>query len=95
MLKFKHESMTDNTFHFLDVKLTIDDMGNITTSVYTKPTDKGVYINYLSHMPDTYKKSIIKTLVIRAIKCSSNWLTFNSEIDRIKQVLVNNNFPCI
>ena len=74
---------------------TIDDMGNITTSVYIKPTDKGVYTNYLSHICQThnYKKSIIKTLVIRAIKYSLNWLTFNSEIDRIKQVLVNNNFP--
>ena len=47
--------MTDNTFHFLDVKFTIDDMGNITTSVYIKPTDKGVYTNYLSHIPDTLK----------------------------------------
>ena len=57
--------MTHNIFHFLDVKLTIDDMGNITTYVYIKPTDKGVYTNYLSHMPDTYKKFIMKTLVIR------------------------------
>ena len=93
VLKFTHESMTDNTFHSSDVKLTIDDMGNITTSVYIKPNDKGVHTNYLSHMPDTYKKSIIKTLMISAIKYSSNWLTFNSEFDRIKQVLVNNNFP--
>ena len=34
VLKFTHESMTENTFNFLDFKLTITDMSNIATSVY-------------------------------------------------------------
>ena len=93
VLKFTHESMENNVFHFLDVKLVIDESDHFDTSVYIKPTDKGLYTNYLSYIPDSYKKSIIKTLEFLAIKYSSTWHSVNSEIERIRQILVNNGFP--
>ena len=85
--------MRNNVFYFLDAKLVIDESGHFDTSVYIKPADKGLYTNYLSYIPDSYKKSIIKTLVFRAIKYSSTWHSVNSEIERIPQILVNNGFP--
>ena len=39
ILKFTHESMTNNIFLFLDVKF-VDEFRNFNMSVYVKPTDK-------------------------------------------------------
>jgi hypothetical protein len=85
--------VTNNIFHFLDVKLLINENGKIDTTVYVKPTDKGLYTNFHSHIPQQYKKSVIKTLVTRALKYSSTWANYHREINRIKQILVNNNYP--
>ena len=93
ILNFTTEHMIDNTIHFLDVNLKINHSGNISTSVYIKPTDKGTYVNYNSHTLLQYKKSTIKTLVKRAIKISSSWQNFHFEIERLKHVFANNNYP--
>ena len=41
----------------------------------------------------TYKKSVINSLVRRAIKFSSTWEACSHELNRIKQVLANNSYP--
>src|SRR5678815_337777 len=64
-----------------------------TTSIYVKPTDKGLYTNFSSHLPLTYKIALIKTLLHRAYRICSDWKLFDVELSRIKQNLVNNNFP--
>ena len=95
ILNFTTEEMQNNKFHFLDIALTVQPNGDITTAVYVKPTDQGIYTNYFSHSPDMYKYSIIKTLVTRALKYSFSWHEFNVEITRLKQIFANNNFPQI
>ena len=60
ILKFTHESMDNNVIHFLDLKFVIDEFGQFNTSVYIKPTDKGLYTNYNSYIPDTYKNQLQK-----------------------------------
>ena len=65
ILNFTVEYAKNGKFAFLDVLMNIDDGGNITTSVYCKPTDKGVYCNYFSHTGEMYKRSVFKTLVFR------------------------------
>ena len=71
VLKFTSEQQQNNSFHFLDVQFTITE-NVIDTSVYIKPTDRGMYSNCSSHTLESYKISIIKTLVNRAIKVSSS-----------------------
>ena len=95
ILNFTTEEMQNNKFHFLDIALTVQPNGDITTAVYVKPTDQGIYTNYFSHSPDMYKYSIIKTLVTRALKYSFSWHEFNVEITRLKQIFDNNNFTQI
>ena len=73
--------------------MTIDAHGCFHTKVFIKPTDRGLYTNFKSYTPLCYKKAIIKTLVYRAYKCTSNWTFFHSEIERIKQVMANNGYP--
>ena len=63
------------------------------TSVYTKMTNDGGYINFKSNCPEHYKVGVIKTLLHRAFLISSTWQSFTAELTRIKQTLINNNFP--
>ena len=92
-LKFTHEAMIDSHFNFLDLQLEIKNDGSIGTSIYVKPTDAGLYANFLSHTPLTYKKSVLNSLVNRAVKFSSTWEACSTELNRIKQVMANNNYP--
>ena len=85
--------MIDDTFHFLDVKLTLNNDRSFGTSVHIKPTDNGLYSDFNSYTPLSYKKSIVKSLVHRALKYTSSWTQFNSEINRLQQVFSNNNYP--
>ena len=93
VLKFTTEFSKNNSFHFLDVSMTLNPSGYITTGVYTKPTDQGLHTNFDSHIPLPYKKSIAKTLIHRAIIFSSTWELCHSELDMLKRILISNNFP--
>ena len=93
VLNFRHGDMVDNTFHFLDVYLTLTSNGTLATSVFIKPTDNGLYRNFNSHTPLTYKKSVVMSLIHRVLKYTSSWDNYNTEINRIKQLLANNNYP--
>jgi hypothetical protein len=95
VLKFTYEEEKNNKLHFLDVL--INNMnGSISTSVYTKSTSTGDCINYNGICPERYKTATIKTLLHRAYTITDNWTVFHQEVDKIKQRLVNNNFPmCI
>jgi len=93
ILNFTHEEMTHDTFHFLDIQLQLMNTGKFNTSVYIKPTDKGIYANFNSHIPETYKKSVVKTLIYRAYRYCNTWNSFVTEVDRIKQTLANNSYP--
>ena len=93
VLNFTCETMTDGTFNFLDVMLRQRSDGGFDTTVYVKPTDKGLYANYNSHIPAQYKDSVISSLVNRAIKLCSTPENLTSELNRISQILVNNGYP--
>ena len=67
--------------------------GGFDTSVYVKPTDKGLYSNFNSHTPEQYKRSLVNSLVHRAFKLSSSAQNRTAEIHRLTQVLVNNGYP--
>ena len=56
------------------------------TKVYRKPTDTGLLWNYQSHVDMRYKHSLLKTMLNRAFKLSSNWQFFHQECERLKNV---------
>ena len=64
----------------------------IDTAVYRKPTHSGVFTNYSSFIPHYFKVSLVKTLVTRAYRLCSNWHLFDTEINRIKELLMNNGY---
>lgn len=66
---------------------------NITSTIFRKQTNNGECLNYNGICPDAYKTSVIKNFIHRAMTICSNWVELNSELERIKQILINNNFP--
>ena len=50
-------------------------------------------INYDGECSTRNKIGTIVTLLIRALKVSTNWQLFHDEEKRLKQIFVNNNFP--
>ena len=63
------------------------------TSVYTKEINDGNLINYDSECSSMYKIETFVTLLNRVFKISSDWQIFNNEINRLKQIFINNGFP--
>jgi len=92
VLHFTYEIESSRRLSFLDVIINRC-RDNFETSVHIKKTSSGDCINYKSICPDRYKIGIIKTLLNRGFRISSNWSLFHEEINRIKQLLTNNNFP--
>lgn len=74
-LNSRHKSMNfsldkekDGCLSFLDVKITRNE--TFITSLYKKSTFSGLYLNFKSHVPDTYKRSLI------SVVCFSKSTTF-------------------
>ena len=65
-ISFTMELPTENTLPFLGMVLRKDNQ-NITTSVYVKPTNTGLLLHYNSHVDNRYKKSLIITMLDRAL----------------------------
>ena len=47
-----------------------------------KPTDTGLLLHYQSHVDVRYKQPLLKTMLNRAFKLSSNWQLFHQECER-------------
>ena len=77
--------------NFLDVH--VEERNNrCITSVYQKPTNCGIFLNTNSGCPERYKLGTITALIHRAYKIPSDWHDFNSTVDRLKQLFVNNRY---
>ena len=63
------------------------------SAVYHKPTNIGECLNYSSVCPNKYKTGVIKNFLHRAYNICSDYTSLTTEIARIKQLLINNNFP--
>ena len=91
-IKFTFEEEQDNKISFLDISITR--VGNeLQTSLFRKKTFSGVYLNFNSHLPDTYKRGLNDTLLYRAYNICSNYFSFHEEINYLKTVWQKNSFP--
>ena len=78
-LKFTSEAENDNSFSFLDIKITRHNQ-QFKTSVYRKPTFSGVFIHYESYVDQTCKKSLIDPLLFRCFSVCSDYTSFDLEV---------------
>ena len=74
-IRFTSEIENENSISFLDIKIRRDN--NIfTTSVYYKPTFSGVYTNFGSFIPKSYKYNLLFTLLHVALEVCSHFVKF-------------------
>ena len=89
MFKFTSEMEMNNSLSFLDIKI-VRENNKFTTSVYRKPTFSGVFTNFESFIPNSYKYALIFTLLHRAFKLCSNFELLHQEIENLKNIFRNN-----
>ena len=77
---------------FLDVEVSRE-RNKFTTAVYRKPSFSGVYANFDSFLPTTYKFSMIYTLVFRCFSICSNWTYFHNDLVFLKDIFLKNWYP--
>ena len=76
-IKFTKEIESDSTLPFLDVLITKNDDGHLSTSMYRKPTFTGLYLRWDSFVPKEYKnngypQNFIQTLVRKFVQLKSS-----------------------
>ena len=84
-LNFTYKFGQKNQVNSLDVTIK-QTQGAPQTSVYSKPTNPGFFLNANSEGPATYQEGTIKALVHGSFKLSSEF----AGIKRLKNTLVNN-----
>ena len=77
---------------FLDVNIKID-CDSFVTSVYRKPTHTGVFLNFLSVAPISWKRGVIYCLLYRAKLICSNLSLFNDEVCNLRKMFIANAYP--
>ena len=65
-IRFTIETENNNKLAFLDIAVSREPDGRLTTSVYRKPTHTDQYLAYDSHHPQSVKRGIVKCLYERA-----------------------------
>ena len=66
---------------------------SFSASIYRKVTFSGVFTNFESFIPVSYKSILIFTLLFRALKLCSNFELFHQEILNLKDIFKRNGYP--
>ena len=91
-LKFTSEAENDNSFSFLDIKVTRHNH-QFKIAFYRKPTFSGVFTHYESYLDQAYKKSLIDTLLFRCLSICSDYTSFHWEAQNLREILKKNSSP--
>ena len=91
-IKFTMETEIEKKLPFLDILIT-SSKNSFLTSVFRKSTFTGLFLNFTSFTPLSYKLGLIKTLIDRTFKICYNWMTFHVEIKKVKHFLAKNAYP--
>ena len=68
-------------------------MGLLRLLCTEKNTFSGLFMNFRSFLPQTYKLGLITTLIDRIYKISQNRTIFNFEFKKVKEFLGKNSYP--
>ena len=91
ILKFTYEMNIGNKLPFLDILVDSAET-QFKTTIYRKPTNFGTCMSGAGECTEKYKISVIQSFLNRAYKVNQNWQDFHSELQYIKQMLINNNY---
>ena len=83
----------DGSMPFLDILITPEEDGSLSTSVYRKPTHTDLYLQWDSHHTLTSKYSVIGTLHHRAQTICSNTQLLQQEDNHLHSALQKCKYP--
>ena len=89
-INFSLEKENDGRLSFLDINI-FREKGKFVTNVYRKKTFSGVYTNFNSFIPETYKTGLFKLLLFRCLFL--DLVKFHHEINMLKSILYENSYP--
>ena len=69
------------------------DADKFSSSVHRKDTFSGVYTNFKSFMPETYKRGLVSTLFYRGFMICSSFQSLHEEIEKLKMIFSKNGYP--
>ena len=85
--------MWDDSIGFLDVHVNIDKWGQISTDLFTKPTDSNAYLHFQSDHPQHLKKAIPHGLGGRLKRICSKEGDYRRHRKRLKSKLIERYYP--
>ena len=91
-ISFTMELEKNGKLPFLGMEI-IRNSTRLDRKVYRKPTDTGLLLHYHSHVHMKYKHSLLKTMLNRAFKLSSNWQFFHQECERLGVIFTRLHYP--
>ena len=91
-IKFTMEIENNRMLPFLGTRL-LNKSTHVETKVYVRPTKSGLMLHYKSHVDDRYKRGLLKTMLDRAFRLSSNWAYFSEECDVPKLLFSRLKYP--
>ena len=91
--KFTMETENDNQLPFLDTLIQRSKNGELSSSIFRKPTHTDRYLNFRSDHPLQHKRAVFDTLMHRAVILPSHKLEKRKEIKYIKTALKKNLYP--
>ena len=78
-IKFPFEKQQNNQTSFLDILIKINGE-NFPTTIFRKKTTIGLFTNYLSVIPLSYRIGFVNNLIHHAFKICSNWCLLHNEV---------------
>ena len=90
-IQFTYEMESDNKISFLDILLIRKNDSEIETTVYRKPTDNDIYLNWNSFAPIKWKRGTLRTLLLRAHTICSNENHLKTELKHLHKAFIETN----
>ena len=91
-IKFPLEKENDGCLSFSGINI-FHDKGKFVTNVYQEKTFSGVYTNFNSIIPGTYKIGLTESLLPQCFNFFSDFAKFHHEINILKGILYKNSYP--
>ena len=93
-IKFTHEVEKEGKIAFLDVLIKREESETVQTSVYRKPTNNSIYINWESYAPKQWKVGTLFGIIRRAYEICSSEEELSKELVQIEKVFtLTNGYP--
>ena len=91
-INFSLEKANDGRLSFFNINI-FREKGKFITNFYREKPFCGVYTNIDSFIHETYKTSLIKSLLFQCINLCSYFVKFHHEINILKSILYKNKYP--